>query len=197
LTALALVLIGLSTALYLLARSYLQRQDDERLAATLNTLVAAAEIGSEGVVWDPAERRLNFGGAAPTGQVAWLIADEQGKILDQSKQPEAADFLAAIESQDNPKHGETKRLTRSGQPWQMGRQWIEPPSTGPASESAQPPGPKDEEPKYRSVSIAAAISLAPTQAALRNLATALVSLSLGVWLVALFSGRAGCRPALL
>ena len=66
----AVVLIGFSTALYLLAAAHFQRQADERLAAALSTLVAAAEVTPEGVAWDLAERRLDFpaagfGGVAP------------------------------------------------------------------------------------------------------------------------------------
>lgn len=55
--ALALVLLGFSTALYVMASIYLHRQVDERLEAVLNTLVAAAEVGPKGVEWEPQDAR--------------------------------------------------------------------------------------------------------------------------------------------
>ena len=53
LTALALVLLGFSTALFAMASRYLHRQVDERLDAALNTLAAAAEVTPAGVEWEP------------------------------------------------------------------------------------------------------------------------------------------------
>lgn len=196
LMALAVVLFGFSAVLYSLARVYLLRQDEERLTAALNTLVAAAEVGPEGIVWDPAERRLNLGGTALAGQVAWFIADRQGKLIDQSREEEGAAFVSALQDAGDFHAASNLEVTYRGEPWQLRYQTIEAPMAPQPSDATQPPGPKDEEPKYRAVSIAAAMSVARTQAALRNLAAALGGLSLGVWAVAFVAGRAVCRRAL-
>ena len=58
LTTLALALAGFSAALFLLAWMYLHRQAEERLDGAVNTLAAAAEVGPDGVEWEPAERHL-------------------------------------------------------------------------------------------------------------------------------------------
>ena len=49
LTTLALILVGFSITLYLLARTYLHQQSEERLEAALNTLVAAIEVTPDGL----------------------------------------------------------------------------------------------------------------------------------------------------
>ena len=61
LAALAVVLIGFSTTLYVLARHHLYEQLDTRLNAALDTLIAAVEFKSGGVEWEPKERRLSLG----------------------------------------------------------------------------------------------------------------------------------------
>ena len=61
LVALAVVLAGFSAALYLLARSYLHRQVEERLAAALETLSAVVELEPDGIDWEPAEHHLTLG----------------------------------------------------------------------------------------------------------------------------------------
>jgi two-component system, OmpR family, sensor kinase len=193
LAALAVVLIGFSAALYLLASSYLHRQDEQRLAAALSTLVAAAEVGPEGVVWDLTERRLNLGEHTLGGQVVWSVSDDQGKMLDQSKEYEGDKVVAAMSamSQDFS----FVRMHIDGEPWQVYRQRVASPhveSTGSNSNLVA----HDDEPKYPAVSIAAAVSIAPTSATLRNLAVSLVGLSAGVWLVSLVLSRAMCRGAL-
>ena len=67
--SLALVLLGFSAALYLMASGYLHRQVDERLDAILNTLAAAAEVGPRGVEWEPQERHPLVWPSHPRGPV--------------------------------------------------------------------------------------------------------------------------------
>ena len=56
LIALALVLVGFSGTLYLLARTYLVRQLDERLQRALDTLEAPVDIEPGGLEWEPTDR---------------------------------------------------------------------------------------------------------------------------------------------
>ncbi|MHC5541012.1 sensor histidine kinase, partial [Singulisphaera rosea] len=83
-TAMALVLVGFSTALYVLADKHLHRQVDERLEGAVHTLVAAAEVGPLGVEWEPEERSLSFGREAIQGQFAWRVGNENGTRVDGS-----------------------------------------------------------------------------------------------------------------
>ena len=77
LATLALVLIGFSLTLFLLARNHLHGQLDDSLNTTLNTLTAAAEIHPLGVEWDVRQRLLPLdpGGMA----VSWIVRDGAGK----------------------------------------------------------------------------------------------------------------------
>src|ERR1700694_2840816 len=71
--ALAVVLVGFATALYLLARTYLYRQADERLEAALNTLTAAVEIGPDAVEWEPNAHRLPGGMENGPDRIGWQV----------------------------------------------------------------------------------------------------------------------------
>src|SRR5207302_10565907 len=58
------------------------------------------------------------------------------------------------------------------------------------------PEAQDEGRKYPVLGITAGLLLEPVRTALQQLLGALVGLSVGIWLVALFAGRAVCRRAL-
>ena len=69
LAALAVVLLGFSSTLYLLGRSYLNHQLDERLEQALDTLEAAIDIENDGLEWEPEDRRLTLGVESGVEQV--------------------------------------------------------------------------------------------------------------------------------
>src|SRR5260221_8343749 len=90
LAMLALVLVGFSLGVFLLARIYLLRQVDARLESALATLSAAAEVTDEGVEWEPHERTLVLNEQASSGPLYWLIAGEEGQIIDRSSAADAS-----------------------------------------------------------------------------------------------------------
>jgi heavy metal sensor kinase len=188
LAALAVVLAGFSTTLYLLAREHLYRQADDRLAAAAAVLVAATEVKPDGVEWEPAERRLGFG---PGAEVAWLVTDPAGRAVDRAAPPDAADFLA-----DAAAH-----LRESGRPakradWQEGR-WLVRQERVEAADPAAPfVPPAGSELKFPALVVTVGASLEPVRTALRDLAAGLAGVSVGVWVVAALAGRAVCRWAL-
>ena len=94
LSALALVLLGFSVALFALASRYLYRQADERLEAALNTLTAAAEVGPRGVEWEPYDRTVSFGRRTLEGTFAWQVSNERGERIDGSSTGELDRILA-------------------------------------------------------------------------------------------------------
>ena len=84
LIALAVVLASFSGALYLLARTYLVRQLDERLQLSLDTLEAAVDIEPGGLEWEPADRKMELGVDAGINAVRWMVRDGGGGPVDGS-----------------------------------------------------------------------------------------------------------------
>jgi heavy metal sensor kinase len=193
--ALAVVLAGFSMCLYLLARTYLYRQAEDRLEATLNTLVAAAEIEPAGLAWEPEERHLSLGRDAANGLLQWAVTDPaSGRRVDGSAHPALDEFLAhAGDEADQP-----VEVTWQGQPWWVKERYLRsmPHPNAPAP-AAPPDGQGQPEPRYHVLRMTAGVSLEPVRANLRNLALALAGISAALWLLAAVAGRFLGRRALL
>lgn len=187
LATLGIVVAGFSASVYLVARAHLQRRSVEHLEAALQTLVAAAEIGSDGVQWEPAERVLTLG--APAGEgIVWRISDENGRTVDRSARPDADAFWAALDRALQRDSSTTGRLEWDGQPWRASQRRLAGVPTG--THTRHRPG------EFDALVITAGVPLAPIRATLRTLATVLTVLSLVILLLALVAGRAVCRRAL-
>ncbi len=191
---LAVVLVGFSLALYLLAHNYLYGQADERLEAATNTLLTAVEVAPDGVEWEPVGRAFTPGGGLLGGAVVWVVQDEQGRVVDRSPTmlPEG---LRADATGERAGPEDVERLTLAGQAWVVSRHWLRPTA---GDKSAQPPPEpgKGQEKKYAALVVTVAIPLAPVSAALRTLAFVLSGLVLAVGLAALAGGRWVCRRVL-
>jgi heavy metal sensor kinase len=217
--ALALVLIGFSATLLLLARAYLHRQVDDRLEAALNTLTAAAEIGPEGLEWEPHERQLSLGQDDGDERLCWIVSDVEGRPLSRSPLQATDGFLAACGPAVLSGQEARAALFHEGQSWQLAQRRIEPtvadrtrvgPDHAPRRGDHDPTG-KDHDPKhsaeraasfsgekhYPALVVTAGVSLEPITTKLRNLSVLLGGLSLGLWLLAAFVGRLLCRRALV
>lgn len=196
LTMLGIVLVGFSATLYLLARVYLYQQIEERLNAAMNILVAAVEVGPEGVEWEPEERQLILGHGALRDQVVWLVTDDKGRVVDGSGQP--SDEGLFTEGSDNWRDAQQAgiKVDRQGGRWQLSHRWIQSAKGNQSQPRPSQPGQANEPAKYPALAIMAGVSLEPVRATLRQLAAVLISLSLGIWFVALFLGRAVSRRAL-
>jgi heavy metal sensor kinase len=193
--ALAVVLAGFSVSLYVLARTYLHRQAEDRLEATLNTLVAAAEVGPAGVEWEPTERHLPLSRDAGNGLLVWAVTDAgTGRWVDGSRSPAVEELLAQAANAG----GTPVEVAWQGQPWRVGQRYVAPaPHAGaPVAEpSAREQGQADQ--RYDALWMTAGVSLGSVRATLRNLAAALVGIAAGLWLLAALGGRSLCRRALL
>jgi heavy metal sensor kinase len=171
LAALAVVLLGFSAGLDLLARAYLDRQAGERLASALDTLQAATESDAEGLEWEPREHHVTLGQDATADQVRWAVYDGRGELVGRSANLGPDDPLSA----DGP--------APAG--WQLARRRLE--ATGPRVV----PG------RHEALVLTAGLSLAPVQATLSTLAVTLAGLSAVLWLAAALAGRWICRRALV
>jgi heavy metal sensor kinase len=193
--ALAVVLLGFSTTLYLLARTYLERQVNERLTAALDTLVAAVEIEPDGLDWEPAERRLSVGVATDAGEVRWLLRDGAGRLVDHSANLDARDPLTSLNT--TPAEGDRQSFVLAGHAGDrlVLQQQIHHVPGAPAAAAALIPG-QPERSKHRDLVLTAALSRAPTQATVQLLGLTLGGLSCVIWLVAAGLGRWFCRRAL-
>ena len=194
---LALVLVGFSASLYLLARSYLLGQAEERLQMAVNTLTAALEIRQDGVEWEPAERTLTLPTGVADDSLVWLISDNQGRVVDRSGLAVMEPLLAEVSKRLDK--GSTVLMEWHGQRWQFTQRWIGPNATPtPASEDPAPASGRREPPdtRYPALAITTGISLEVVHATLGSLAWALAAVSLAVWVLALVLGRAVCQRAL-
>lgn len=190
LAALGVVLVAFSGAMYLLAWTYLLRQADERAAADLDTLVAAAELEPDGLEWDRGEHTL--WSAHRLEPAVWAIFDAGGREVDGDPdhvgllQPHAAD-------------GGTYPFTVSwrGENWRVYRRTATHPSPN-AIDRRPLPGephiPGDE--RYRTLAFVVAVPLGDAEGTLTALAWGLGGVSLALWLAAGVVGRWVCRRAL-
>ena len=194
---LALVLIGFSAALYLLADNYLYRQVGERLDTVLNTISGIVESGPEGVEWEPESRQLNLDFSILGDQSVWLVADDQGQVVDRSKGSNTESFLADTSPSLQPRHLTSGIVKWKCATWQVGQRWIHAENQLSDHIETSQTLPQDDDHKFPAMSITAGVSLTPVRATLRRLAMTLIGLTVGIWFVALAAGRFVCRRALL
>ncbi|SIO41664.1 Signal transduction histidine kinase [Singulisphaera sp. GP187] len=189
LAALAIVLIGFSAALGGLAVHHLYRLIDERLDSALTTLAAAAEVGPEGVEWEPGERVLGVGLDAGADQIRWVVRDARGRLIDQS--PNLNPRRLPIELPEEPPAG---RLSgRDGRPWMVKTRRLTVPK--PFQEPVEPLEPLASG-RHAALILVAYAPLGPTEATLSQLGLTLLGLSTVLWLVAAAVNRRLCRRGL-
>jgi signal transduction histidine kinase len=184
LTALALVLVAFSVALYTLARTHLFAQLNDRAAATLDTLVAAAEVEGDGLEWELHSRRLRFPGDGPP---VWAVFDEDGHRLDGTPDPpQPLDPFAETDADDE--QGRTN-VTWGGAHWRIVRRTLRHPT--PEAVQSTP-----DRPRYKSLVFVTAWPVAPVHELLNTLAWSLAGVSLALGVAAGVTGRWVCRRAL-
>jgi two-component system, OmpR family, sensor kinase len=176
---LAVVLAGFSAALYSLAYSYLHRQMDDRLEATLNLLASDAEEDQDGLEWEPHERLIAVG-AERDDKIQWVVTDGEGSRVDASKEVEAGQPTSGWEAER----------------WQLMRRRLQ--AKTKADDGAADGERRDEGRKktFPILDIVVAAPRMPIQKSLQTLAMVLPALSLGLWLSVALLGRWLCRRAL-
>ncbi|MCA9119959.1 MAG: HAMP domain-containing protein [Planctomycetaceae bacterium] len=193
LAMLGVVLIGFSTALYLLAENYLHRQVNDRLETVLHTVSGAIETGTDGVEWEPVERQQNLRPLTFDDEVAWIVADGKGQIVARSNGSMTDSFLydpATSRHLDEPQHDDSRWSTAT---WKAGQCWIHSNEHNAKQSHASQ---QDDGTFYNSLSITAGVTLRPMRETLKRLAYVLIALSLTIWVSVFFVGRYVCYRAL-
>jgi two-component system, OmpR family, sensor kinase len=190
LAALAVVLIGFSTALFVLARAYLYRRVDERLASAVDTLAAAVEFKPGGLEWEPHERRLSVDEGAGDERVRWAVRDGEGRFVPGGMARGTEEFWQAEVFGAAADGGRT--VSHDGERWRLLCRRFEPDR-------------KETGGKRRTVGgdilhdvlvVTVAVPLRGVEGTLHTLAMTLAGLSLGVLTVAAVLGRWLSRRAL-
>jgi signal transduction histidine kinase len=198
---LGVVLVGYSTALYLSARAYLDRQVRDRLSAALAVLAAAAEVHAEGVEWEPQERVLPLGREGGAERLLWMVFDDRGRRVDHSRSLDEADLTEEWTPRLGEEDPPPRLVDRKGRAWRVARRVIRPapaPASGSrAAASAGEVPPADPAEVFApSLVVTAGVPLGPTEAALASLAGLLVALSAAIWGAAALLCRRLSRRAL-
>jgi two-component system, OmpR family, sensor kinase len=201
LSTLALVLVGFSTALYISASVYLDRQLRDRLTAALAILAAAAEIHPDGVEWEPQERALPLGQESGPERLRWIVFDDRGRRIDHSRNLVDADLTDAWIPRPGIADLPARLVDQQGRSWRASQLRIRP-NAAAASGSRVAAHLKGEaasdasELLHASLVLTACAPIDPIETTLATLGWFLVSLSVGTWLLAALACRWLSRRAL-
>jgi two-component system, OmpR family, sensor kinase len=196
LIALALVLTGFSGSLYLLARTYLVRQLDERLQQALDTLEASVDIEPGGLEWEPSDRRMTLGVEPGESAVRWAVRDGKGALVDSSSNSLHSRFPGGWAPETWPQDPTDGTVFGAAPGWRLAGRRLR-------LEDLLKQGrghPNDEpgyEVPYDELVLAVGLTPAPVEATLGRLSLTLVLLSVGVWSAAAAIGRRLCLRALM
>ncbi|HWE35862.1 MAG TPA: ATP-binding protein [Isosphaeraceae bacterium] len=191
LAALGLVLVGFSGTLYLLARTYLDRQVDDHLRSTLAVLTAGAEIHRHDVEWEPQERILPLGQDAGPDRPRWLVLDGRGRRIDRSRNLDDAELTPEWTPRPGTTVLPTRLKDRRGLPWKVAQNRLVPDREGVDPREFEHPGRK-----HQALVLTAFVPTGPAEEALATLGVALAGTSAALWALAALLGRRLCRKAL-
>ena len=177
--AIALILVGFSAALYVLASTSLYRSVDDRLEGALHTLASLVEDETDGLDWERDGRPLAIGLESGHDEVRWLIRDDRGDEVDRSRNLGDSAVLAEPAA---------RRHDAKREPWRVVQRRID----SARGVAPAPPGSS----RSASLILAVGLPLEPVDRPLRRLALTLGLLSLGIWGLTALIGRRLCRTAL-
>jgi signal transduction histidine kinase len=188
LAVLTVVLVGYSITLYWVLRHQLQSQFDERLYGAFRTLVAAVEVESDDVKFEPSDHTIALGADNGSDDVRWAIYDERGRLVDRSRNltpanPIDAEFLAyaaQLRSTENASHDVGS--------WRLVQKRLA--AADPKSEEMR--ASKDHE----ALVVTAARLPGDLETMLRFVGGLVIILPIGVGIAAAVIGRTICRRAL-
>lgn len=197
LAALAVILLGFSAVLYGLARDYLYRQHDQRLETVLDTLEAAIDVETDGLEWEPADRRLMHGIEPGVEHVRWAIYDGRGAVVDCSSNAVGVAFPPrGLPDFALPRRGDATAFANT-EDWRLAARrltLVDLLQAGRRSDDDDEP--EDDDQKFPELVILTGITPAPVVATLNLLALVLFGTSAVLWLVCAALGRTLAHRAL-
>jgi signal transduction histidine kinase len=197
LAALAAVLLGFSASLYLLGRSYLGRQLDVHLEKALDTLEAAVDVETDGLEWEPEDRRLTLGLDPGEEHVRWAVLDGRGGLVDHSPNAARGGFPPPMGPDVLPEMPGDATAVGDVPGWRLARRHLRLAELLRLGKGH----PEDDEPEddveYTDLILTVGLSPAPVAASLRRLALALAGVSAGLWILCALIGQQLCRRALV
>jgi two-component system, OmpR family, sensor kinase len=201
LVLLIVVLLGFSTAVYVSAWIYLDRQVRERVDAALAVLAAAAEIHPKGIEWEPQERVLPLGQKAGPDRLRWLVFDDRGREVDHSRNWTDSELAAQSTGPTATSEITERVVDLENTTWLVVRRRIRPDvppglGSGAARHQVAPAESSPGEVLHPYLMLVVYAPLDPSAATLANLAAFLVAVSAGSWLLAALFCRRLSRRAL-
>jgi two-component system OmpR family sensor kinase len=196
LAALAVVLLGFSSTLYLLGRSYLTHQLDERLEKALDTLEASVDIETDGLEWEPEDRRLTLGVESGVEQVRWTVHDGHGVVVDRSPNLVNEPFPPHVDPKALPEMPFDETAMTDVPGWRIARRHLRLTELLTLGWGHPEDDQHDAEVEYPELVLTIGLSPFPAEASLHRLALALGGVSAAVLLLAAVLGRWLCQRAL-
>lgn len=185
LAALAFISIAYSGIFYAFVRGRLVQQFEHELHSAFHSLVAAVEVESEDVSWQPLEHTLAIGQGPDN--VQWVVMGDRSRVVETSRhvRPE-------IIAQAKQIAAHAHKSTDSGQivtsdDWHILYQRLVAP---------EPDYSLRDLDEFDEIVVVAALSASPVNANLHRLLLLVGTLPVGIWLVAAAAGHWFCRRAL-
>lgn len=195
LATLAAVLLGFSATLYVLGRSYLSRQLDVHLEKALDTLEAAVDVETDGLEWEPQDRRLTLGMDPDVEHVRWAVQDGLGGVISQSLNAQDGSFPPQIEAGVLAELPGDATVIGEIPGWRLARRHLRLPELLRMGKGHAEDEPEDDI-VHTDLVLTVGLSPAPVEASLHRLALALAGGSSVLWLLCAAVGRQLCHRAL-
>jgi hypothetical protein len=188
LLALGGTLVCYSLLLLGLIRYYLYREFDQHLESALNTIVAAIEVESDDVKWEPADHQVTFSNEDASEDVHWVVVNERAQIVDQSRNPSHTTIGSYILEYARKPEATTTDVAIAHDDWRILQVRLAAPDPKPVKERGIH--------EHAELVVTVARSTATLRTTLNLVSGLVLALSLGVWAVAVVGGRWFCRKAL-
>src|SRR5262245_2898468 len=182
LLALGAVLLGFSISLYLLARSHLHAEVEDRLASALDTLAASVVSDPDGLEWEPDHHHLTLGRSEEITESRWEVRDGENRLIGRSNNLGTNDSW--LPTADRIEGSSVDFHDGAGRVWRTAVRRLNAPAA-----TIRPD-------HYATLVLTAGVCLEPLHATLRGLAFAVGGLSVMLWFAAALVGRRLCRRSL-
>ncbi len=183
LIAMTLALACFSVLLYVLVNRTLNQQFEAQLRSAQNTLVAALEVESDDVKWEPSDHTISVGSEEGAEETRWAVVAADGTLVDHSKNAspsDQADLLKIFRDSD---------VSHGFHPdWHFFKHFSK-------AESPKPPAERDDR-EFAELTVIVARSTTGMESNMRKLAFIVFGLCAGTLLIAAVGGRWYCDNAL-